>query len=213
MNAKDAAATFDRSESEALAVVQSADSRQVLGLLTESHTLKRYSEELDRQRRAMAGNLRDCQAGFDRRSACNTLAPCNPGPVRGPRRDTREDPWAGQDSSPQRRYRIAVIPGDGIGKEVVPEGVRVLEQAAKRHGFALQLDWFDFASCDYYEQHGRMMPEDWKPQIEKHDAIYFGAVGMPERVPDHISLWGSLILFRREFDQYANLRPVRLMPG
>ena len=113
----------------------------------------------------------------------------------------------------ERSYRIAVIPGDGIGKEVVPEGVRVLEKAAKRHGFSLQLDWFDFASCDYYEQHGRMMPEDWKSQIETHDAIYFGAVGMPERVPDHISLWGSLILFRREFDQYANLRPVRLMPG
>ncbi|MFF9551095.1 tartrate dehydrogenase [Methylobacterium fujisawaense] len=119
----------------------------------------------------------------------------------------------GHPNSPPRRYRIAVIPGDGIGKEVVPEGVRVLEQAAKRHGFSLQLDWFDFASCDYYEQHGRMMPEDWKAQIETHDAIYFGAVGMPERVPDHISLWGSLILFRREFDQYANLRPVRLMPG
>jgi len=119
----------------------------------------------------------------------------------------------GPETNPQRRYRIAVIPGDGIGKEVVPEGVRVLEQAAKRHGFSLQLDWFDFASCDYYEQHGRMMPEDWKAQIETHDAIYFGAVGMPERVPDHISLWGSLILFRREFDQYANLRPVRLMPG
>jgi tartrate dehydrogenase/decarboxylase/D-malate dehydrogenase len=120
---------------------------------------------------------------------------------------------AGQTSSQPRRYRIAVIPGDGIGKEVVPEGVRVLERAAKRHGFTLQLDWFDFASCDYYEQHGRMMPEDWKARIEGHDAIYFGAVGMPERVPDHISLWGSLILFRREFDQYANLRPVRLMPG
>ncbi|MDE4911441.1 tartrate dehydrogenase [Methylobacterium sp. 092160098-2] len=119
----------------------------------------------------------------------------------------------GHPNSPSRRYRIAVIPGDGIGKEVVPEGVRVLEQAAKHHGFSLQLDWFDFASCDYYEQHGRMMPEDWKAQIETHDAIYFGAVGMPERVPDHISLWGSLILFRREFDQYANLRPVRLMPG
>ncbi len=119
----------------------------------------------------------------------------------------------GHPNSPPRRYRIAVIPGDGIGKEVVPEGVRVLEQAARRHGFSLQLDWFDFASCDYYEQHGRMMPEDWKAQIETHDAIYFGAVGMPERVPDHISLWGSLILFRREFDQYANLRPVRLMPG
>ncbi len=113
----------------------------------------------------------------------------------------------------ERSYRIAVIPGDGIGKEVVPEGVRVLEKAAKRHGFSLTLDWFDFASCDYYEQHGRMMPEDWKSRIEGHDAIYFGAVGMPDRVPDHISLWGSLILFRREFDQYANLRPVRLMPG
>ena len=112
-----------------------------------------------------------------------------------------------------RIHRIAVIPGDGIGKEVVPEGLRVLEKAAKKYGFELQLDNFDFASCDYYEKHGRMMPEDWKEQIGKHDAIYFGAVGMPDRVPDHISLWGSLILFRREFDQYVNLRPVRLMPG
>ena len=112
-----------------------------------------------------------------------------------------------------RTYRIAVIPGDGIGKEVVPEGVRVLEKAAKRHGFALKLDWFDFASCDYYEKHGRMMPEDWKAQIGKHDAIFFGAVGWPAKVPDHVSLWGSLILVRREFDQYVNLRPVKLMPG
>ena len=112
-----------------------------------------------------------------------------------------------------RKHRIAVIPGDGIGKEVVPEGVRVLEAAARRHGFELQLDWFDFASCDYYERHGRMMPEDWKAQIGAHDAIYFGAVGMPERVPDHISLWGSLLRFRREFDQYVNLRPARLLPG
>jgi tartrate dehydrogenase/decarboxylase/D-malate dehydrogenase len=112
-----------------------------------------------------------------------------------------------------RVYRIAVVPGDGIGKEVVPEGVRVLEAAAKKFGFELRLDDFDFASCDYYEKHGRMMPEDWKEKIGKHDAIYFGAVGMPDRVPDHISLWGSLILFRREFDQYVNLRPVRLMPG
>jgi tartrate dehydrogenase/decarboxylase / D-malate dehydrogenase len=111
------------------------------------------------------------------------------------------------------KYRIAVIPGDGIGKEVLPEGVRVLEKAAKRHGFELQLDWFDFASCDYYMKHGRMMPEDWKAKIGKHDAIFFGAVGMPKLVPDHISLWGSLILFRREFDQYVNLRPVKLMPG
>ena len=112
-----------------------------------------------------------------------------------------------------RHHRIAVIAGDGIGKEVMPEGVRVLERAASRYGFTLDLDVFDFASCDYYADHGRMMPEDWKTRIGSHDAIYFGAVGMPDRVPDHVSLWGSLILFRREFDQYVNLRPVRLMPG
>ncbi|OQW85586.1 MAG: tartrate dehydrogenase [Proteobacteria bacterium ST_bin15] len=112
-----------------------------------------------------------------------------------------------------RVYRIAVIPGDGIGKEVVPEGVRILEKVAKTFGFEMKLDWFDFASCDYYARHGRMMPEDWKGQIGRHDAIFFGAVGWPATVPDHISLWGSLILFRREFDQYVNLRPVRLMPG
>jgi tartrate dehydrogenase/decarboxylase/D-malate dehydrogenase len=114
---------------------------------------------------------------------------------------------------PDRPYRIAVIPGDGIGKEVVPEGVRALEAAAKAHGFALRIDEFAFASCDYYETHGRMMPEDWKAQIGGHDAIFFGAVGWPARVPDHVSLWGSLLQFRREFDQYVNLRPVRLMPG
>ncbi len=113
----------------------------------------------------------------------------------------------------QRAYRIAVIPGYGIGKEVVPEGVRVLEAAAAKYGFTLQMDEFDFASCAYYERHGRMMPEDWKTQIGNHDALFFGAVGWPARVPDHISLWGSLIQFRREFDQYVNLRPVRLMPG
>ena len=79
----------------------------------------------------------------------------------------------------KRSYRIAVIPGDGIGKEVVPEGVRGLERAAARHGFEIAQDWFDFASCDYYEAHGRMMPEDWKAQIGSHDAIFFGAVGMP----------------------------------
>jgi len=118
-----------------------------------------------------------------------------------------------QQSIMTNTYRIAVIPGDGIGKEVVPEGIRVLEQAAKRFGFILKSDWFDFASCDYYEKHGRMMPEDWKQLIDGHDAIYFGAVGWPAKVPDHISLWGSLVLFRREFDQYVNLRPVRLMPG
>jgi tartrate dehydrogenase/decarboxylase/D-malate dehydrogenase len=112
-----------------------------------------------------------------------------------------------------KTYRVAVIPGDGIGKEVVPEGIRALEQAAKKHGFALDLDWFDFANVEYYEKHGRMMPEDWKQKIGSHDAIFFGAVGWPAKVPDHVSLWGSLVLFRREFDQYVNLRPVRLMPG
>ncbi|MCA0008515.1 MULTISPECIES: tartrate dehydrogenase [unclassified Mesorhizobium] len=112
-----------------------------------------------------------------------------------------------------KKHRIAVIPGDGIGKEVVPEGLRVLEVAARRFGIDLQLDHFDFASCDYHARHGRMMPEDWKSRIGNHDAIFFGAVGWPAMVPDHISLWGSLLQFRREFDQYVNLRPVRLMPG
>ena len=112
-----------------------------------------------------------------------------------------------------RVYNVAVIPGDGIGKEVVPEGLRVLEAAAKKFGFELRQDHFDFASYDYYAKHDRMMPEDWKEKIGSHDAIFFGAVGWPAKVPDHISLWGSLILFRREFDQYINLRPVRLMPG
>ena len=112
-----------------------------------------------------------------------------------------------------KTHRIAVIPGDGIGKEVVPEGIRALEAASARYGCGFEFDVFDFASCDYYLKHGRMMPEDWKEQIGGHDAIFFGAVGWPEKVPDHISLWGSLIQFRREFDQYVNLRPVKLMPG
>ncbi|CDZ31584.1 Tartrate dehydrogenase [Neorhizobium galegae bv. officinalis] len=112
-----------------------------------------------------------------------------------------------------RIYRIASIAGDGIGKEVVPEGLRILEAASKKFGFELRIDSFDFASCDYYLKHGQMMPEDWKAQIGGHDAIFFGAVGWPEAVPDHISLWGSLIQFRREFDQYVSLRPCRLMPG
>jgi tartrate dehydrogenase/decarboxylase/D-malate dehydrogenase len=112
-----------------------------------------------------------------------------------------------------RQLRIAVIPGDGIGKEVMPEGLRALEAAAAKFNINLAFDHFDFASCDYYAKHGTMMPADWKAQIGGHDAIFFGAVGWPETVPDHISLWGSLIQFRREFDQYVNLRPVRLMPG
>lgn len=112
-----------------------------------------------------------------------------------------------------RRYSISVIPGDGIGKEVMPEGVRVLERAASLHGFTIDQQWHDFASCDYYAQHGTMMPDDWKARIGNPDAIFFGAVGWPDTVPDHVSLWGSLLQFRREYDQYVNLRPARLMPG
>src|SRR5579864_5185758 len=111
------------------------------------------------------------------------------------------------------KHRIAVLAGDGIGTEVVPEGIRVLDTAARKFGIDLHYDHFDFASCDYYLKHGQMMPDNWKEQIGGHDAIFFGAVGWPAKVPDHISLWGSLIMFRRDFDQYVNLRPVRLMPG
>ncbi|MEO8858406.1 MAG: tartrate dehydrogenase [Burkholderiaceae bacterium] len=109
--------------------------------------------------------------------------------------------------------RIAVIAGDGIGKEVMPEGLRVLDAAARKFAVDLHFDHFDFSSWDYCERHGKMLPEDWKQQIGGHDAIYFGAVGWPEKIADHVSLWGSLLLFRREFDQYVNLRPARLMPG
>jgi tartrate dehydrogenase/decarboxylase/D-malate dehydrogenase len=111
------------------------------------------------------------------------------------------------------RLRIAVIPGDGIGREVMPEGLRVLDATARRFGIEFTFDTFDFASCAYYERHGTMLPGDWKQRIGGHDAILFGAVGWPATVPDHVSLWGSLLRFRREFDQYVNLRPCRLMPG
>ena len=111
------------------------------------------------------------------------------------------------------KMNIAVIPGDGIGKEVIPEGLRVLNAAADRFNLEFSFDHFNFSSCEYYEQYGEMMPANWKDQIGAHDAIFFGAVGWPETVPDHISLWGSLLQFRREFDQYVSLRPVRLMPG
>jgi tartrate dehydrogenase/decarboxylase/D-malate dehydrogenase len=112
-----------------------------------------------------------------------------------------------------KEYNIACMPGDGIGKEVVPEGVRILKNVAQKHQFKINFDEYDFASCDYYEKHGKMLPDDWKTKIGKHDAIFFGAVGIPDRVPDHISLWGSLLQFRREFDQYINIRPVKLFPG
>jgi tartrate dehydrogenase/decarboxylase/D-malate dehydrogenase len=109
--------------------------------------------------------------------------------------------------------KIAVIPGDGIGKEVMLEGVRVLEAVASKYGFDIEFTDFEFSSCEYYQTHGKMLPDDWKEQVARHDAIFFGAVGWPDTVPDHVSLWGSLIQFRREFDQYVSLRPARLMPG
>ncbi|TAM89686.1 tartrate dehydrogenase [bacterium] len=110
-----------------------------------------------------------------------------------------------------KQYRIAVIPGDGIGKEVVPEGVRVLDAVGRR--FAITFEWESFPwSCEWYAQHGRMMPENGLEQIRSHDAIFLGAVGFPG-VPDHVSLWQLLIPIRRVFRQYVNLRPVRLMRG
>ncbi len=108
-------------------------------------------------------------------------------------------------------YRIAVIPGDGIGREVMPEGQRVLEAAARR--FGISLHWSEFPwSCEYRKHHGCMMPEDALDILRSFDAIYFGACGFPG-VPDHLSLWEMLIPMRRAFDLYVNLRPVRLMPG
>src|SRR5437867_2001200 len=109
------------------------------------------------------------------------------------------------------RHRIAVIPGDGIGKEVVPEGMRVLEAAGRRFEFEFEWKTFDW-SCEVYARTGRMMPEDGLGQLQQFEAIYLGAVGFPD-VPDHVSLWGLLIPIRRGFRQYINLRPVRLLKG
>ena len=114
---------------------------------------------------------------------------------------------------PSRTHHIAVLAGDGIGREVMPEGLRAVQAAAERFGLPLQLHTFDWAHCDYHARHGKMMPDDWKAQLSGMDAIFFGAVGWPATVPDHVSLWGSLLKFRREFDQYINLRPVRLFEG
>ena len=110
-----------------------------------------------------------------------------------------------------RTHRIAVIPGDGIGKETVPEALKVLDAAASRWGFALDLTAYDW-SCETYKKTGAMMPSDGMEQLRRSDSILLGAVGWPD-VPDHISLWGLLIPIRRGFDQYVNLRPCKLMPG
>ncbi len=111
------------------------------------------------------------------------------------------------------QHKIAVIPGDGIGVEVMIEGVRVAKAAAAKHGIDLVFEEFDWSCAAYYQRHGQMLPDDWFDRLKPFDAILFGAVGWPEVVPDHISLWGSLLQFRRGFDQYVNLRPVRLMEG
>ena len=113
----------------------------------------------------------------------------------------------------KNKYNIAVIPGDGIGTEVMPEALKVLNVVSNKYGINLNFDHFDFSSYDYYSKHGQMMPDDWKKQIGEHDALFFGSVGWPDKIPDHISLWGSLLKFRREFDLYINLRPVKLIPG
>ncbi len=110
-----------------------------------------------------------------------------------------------------RKFKIAVIAGDGIGREVVPEGIRVLETAGRRFGFSFAWHEFDW-SCETYLATGKMMPADGLEQLRPFDAIFLGAVGHP-RVPDHISLWGLLIPIRRAFRQYVNLRPARMLPG
>jgi tartrate dehydrogenase/decarboxylase/D-malate dehydrogenase len=110
-----------------------------------------------------------------------------------------------------KSYRIATIPGDGIGTDVIPAGQAVVDAISARHGFSMKWDEFDW-SCERYAETGLMMPEDGVDQIKNHDAIYLGAVGFPG-VPDHVSLWGLLIPLRRQFDQYANVRPVKLLRG
>ncbi|HEX2137156.1 MAG TPA: isocitrate/isopropylmalate family dehydrogenase, partial [Microvirga sp.] len=110
------------------------------------------------------------------------------------------------------KYRIAAIPGDGIGKEVIAAGIEVLEALAARAGsFELAFESFDWGS-DYYKEHGVMMPANGRDLIKDHDAIFFGAVGAPD-VPDHVTLWGLRLAICQPFDQYANVRPTRVLPG
>ncbi|MCH1475163.1 MAG: tartrate dehydrogenase [Alphaproteobacteria bacterium] len=111
-----------------------------------------------------------------------------------------------------QNYKIAAIPADGIGPEVIDAGVRVLQAVAGRDGgFSCDVTTYDWGS-DYYKAHGRMMPEDGLDSLKAHDAIFFGAVGAPD-VPDHITLWGLRLPICQGFDQYANVRPTRILPG
>src|ERR1700689_3536958 len=110
-----------------------------------------------------------------------------------------------------KSFKVAVIAGDGIGKEVVPEGIRVVDAAGARFGFRCEWTPFDW-SCERYVATGKMMPDDGLEQLRRFDAIFLGAVGRPD-VPDHVSLWGLLIPIRRAFHQYANVRPIRSFSG
>ena len=112
---------------------------------------------------------------------------------------------------PSSTHRIALIPGDGVGREVIPAGVAVLKKVAQRHGFALDLVEFPW-SCDFYLHAGRMMDADGFDRLREFDAIYLGAIGAPA-VPDHVSVWQMLLPLRQRFEQYVNLRPMRLMRG
>ncbi|GIK81771.1 MAG: hypothetical protein BroJett024_28760 [Alphaproteobacteria bacterium] len=111
-----------------------------------------------------------------------------------------------------KTYRIAAIPGDGIGTEVVAAGIEVLQAVARREAaFALEVERFDWGG-EYYKQHGRMMPENGRDLIRNHDAILFGSAGHPD-IPDHVTLWGLRLAICQPFDQYANVRPTRILPG
>jgi tartrate dehydrogenase/decarboxylase/D-malate dehydrogenase len=128
------------------------------------------------------------------------------------RSQTRAKPRGGEDIAMTRTYSIAAIPGDGIGVEVIAAGVEVLQALAARDGgFGFRFDHFDWGS-DYYKRTGLMMPQDGRDQIRDHDAIFFGAVGAPD-VPDHVTLWGLRLAICQPFDQYANVRPTRVLPG
>src|SRR6201988_4600935 len=117
-----------------------------------------------------------------------------------------------QNDGTMKRYRTAAIPGDGIGPEVIAAGLEVLDALATRDGgFALEVERFDWGS-DYYRRHGVMMPADGLDRLKAFDAIYFGAVGAPD-LPDHVTLWGLRLAICQGFDQYANVRPTRILPG
>ena len=122
---------------------------------------------------------------------------------------TKPQPKAAPEFS--KSYKVAVLPGDGTGPEVIREGVKVLNAAAAKFGFKLDYQWYDFGG-ERYLKTGEVLPKNAVEELRQYDAIYLGAVGRPE-VPDHISLWGLLIPIRRALQQYVNLRPVRLLPG